>query len=436
MTRGLVIAAPASGCGKTVVTLALLRALRQAGMRVGSLKVGPDYIDPGFHRAASGGPCRNYDVWAMRPATLDRQLAAVATDTDLVLAEGVTGLFDGAADGTGSTAAAAARLGWPVVLVADATGQGASVAALVEGFDRHRADTRIAGVILNRVGSDRHRDILRAALAGTGVPVVGMIPRDPCLALPDRHLGLVQAAETSDLDRWIDRAADTIAEVLDRRTVLSLATETNLPAEDDGTPPLPPPGQRIAVADDAAFSFTYPHVLDGWRATGAEIDPFSPLADEAPTQDADAVYLPGGYPELHAGRLAACGNFLAGLRDAAARDAVIYGECGGFMVLGRSLIDRDGQAHGMAGLLPVETSFADPRLHLGYRKISLRGASFLGTTGAAFRGHEFHYSSRIGERSCEALFDATDATGAHADSAGCRQGKVMGSYLHLIDRAD
>lgn len=435
MVRGVVIAAPASGCGKTVITLALLRVLRRAGIRAGSLKIGPDYIDPGFHRAASGGKCRNYDPWAMRPETLDSQLAGVAGTSDRVIAEGVTGLFDGAVDGTGSTADAAARLGWPVLLVVDVRGQGASAAAVVEGFANHRDDTRIAGVIFNRVGSARHRDILSAAMAQSGIPVVGMIPRDPTLELPYRHLGLVQAAEQPDLDRRIDRAAALIEVEIDMDALAAVFSETGSVGSGGADVAVPPPGQRIAVARDAAFSFIYPHILDGWRLAGADLSFFSPLADNAPDAGADAAYLPGGYPELHAEKLAANDAFLNGLRAAAEGGATIFGECGGFMVLGENLVDRDGRRFGMAGLLPIETSFAEPRLHLGYRKLTLRDGGFLGNRGAAYKGHEFHYSSQIGKAPVDALFEATDAAGSDPRLAGCRRGAVMGAYIHLIDRA-
>jgi cobyrinic acid a,c-diamide synthase len=436
MTKGLVLAAPSSGCGKTVITLALLRAFRRAGMRPGSLKIGPDYIDPGFHRAASGGACRNYDPWAMRPEILDDQVARVAARCDMVIAEGGTGLFDGAADGTGSTADAANRLGWPVVLIADVRGQGASAAALVEGFARHRHDTRIAAVIFNRVGSGRHRDILNAAMAPTGIPILGMIPRDGALDLPDRHLGLIQADEQPDLDQQIDRAAALMEAEIRLDALLDLAAPI-APAADAGmAAPVPPPGQRIAVARDDAFSFIYPNVLDGWRRAGATITCFSPLANEAPAADCDAVYLPGGYPELHAGRLSRNEAFLDGLRRAAANDATIYGECGGFMVLGESLTDRDGKRFDMAGLLPVQTSFAEPRMQLGYRKLTLHDDGFLGKKGAQYRGHEFHYSSQIGPEPAAPLFGATDAMDKTLPPAGCGRGTVMGAYIHLIDRAD
>ena len=318
MTGGVVIAAPSSGSGKTVITLALLRALRAAGIEVGSLKIGPDYIDPGFHRVASGAECRNYDPWAMRLATLESQRDCVAGQVDLIVAEGVTGLFDGAADGTGSTADAANQLGWPILLVVDVKGQGASAAALVEGFAHHRKDTKIAGVIFNRVGSERHRAMLATAMASTGIPILAMVPRDAVFDLPDRHLGLVQAAELSGLDRQIDEAAALISAEIDLTALADLAGPVTASMLNHAAPPVPPPGQRVAVAADDAFSFAYPHILDGWRDAGTEISTFSPLADQAPDTRADAVYLPGGYPELHAGLLAGNRHFMDGIRGAPA----------------------------------------------------------------------------------------------------------------------
>ena len=436
MSKGLVLAAPSSGSGKTVITLAILRALRHAGFKPGSLKIGPDYIDPGFHRAASAGECRNYDPWAMRSGTLENQMIQVAANCDLVIAEGVTGLFDGAADGTGSTADAANQLGWPILLIVDVRGQGASVAALVEGFSRHRDDTQIAAVILNRVGSSRHRDILTAAIEPTGVPILGMIPRSEALALPDRHLGLIQAAEQPHLNQQIDLAAAVVEDEINLNRLIQYSE--NIATKEDGylSVQVPPPGQRIAVAQDDAFSFIYPNILDGWRRAGATISFFSPLADEAPADGSDAVYLPGGYPELHAGRLSKNDLFLNGLKQAAAAEATIYGECGGYMVLGKSLANRDGQCFEMAGLLPVRTSFSKPRLQLGYRKLTLLDDSFLGTKGVEYRGHEFHYSTQNYVGSASPLFSATDAVDKGLPQAGCRRGTVLGAYIHLIDRVD
>ena len=454
--KGLTVAAPASGSGKTTLTLGLLRRLAGQGVAVASAKAGPDYIDPAFHAAASGRPCLNLDAWAMRPETLGLAAARLATDATVIVCEGVMGLFDGAIVGDaenrhknddcndGSTAALSRITGWPVVLVVDAAAQGASAAAVVKGFAEFRPGVRIAGVVFNRVGGDRHAAILkescRAALPE--VPVLGCLPRAAGVELPERHLGLVQAGEHPDLESFLESAARLVAEHVDVDALLSLArpfaSSINDPASpsvaSSVAPPIPPLGQRIAVARDRAFAFAYPLVIDGWRAAGAEVTTFSPLADEAPEATADAVYLPGGYPELHGGKLAAAARFLAGLRARAEAGAVLYGECGGYMVLGRGLTDGHGRAHAMAGLLPVETSFASPKLHLGYRQARLPAAGPLGAAGAAYRGHEFHYAAIAAEGPGQPLFEAADAQGRGLGPAGLRAGSVMGSFIHLIDR--
>ena len=433
--RGVIVGAPASASGKTVVTLALLRHLARSGVAVASAKVGPDYLDPAFHARASGRPCLNLDLWAMRPATVAAAVGALARDADIVLCEGVMGLFDGADTGQGSTADLAALSGWPVVLVVDARAQAASAAALVRGFATHRADVHLAAVIFNQLGGERHADIVRRASAEAvpDVTVLGCIERHPDLALPERHLGLVQAGEHADLDAFLERAADLVAGRVDSAALVRLAQAWEPDAAPPG-PPLAPLGQRIAVADDAAFAFHYPLVLEGWRAAGAEVVPFSPLADEAPDGAASAVYLPGGYPELHGARLAANGRFLDGARAAAGRGALVFGECGGYMVLGRGLVDADGARHAMAGLLPLETSFAERRLHLGYRRARLDGDGPLGAAGSAFRGHEFHYAAVVEEGPGAALFRLSDAAGRDLGPAGQAAGTVMGSFVHLIDR--
>jgi cobyrinic acid a,c-diamide synthase len=429
--RGVIVAAPASGAGKTLVTLALIGALRAGGRRVASAKVGPDYIDPRFHAAASGRDCVNLDPWAMRP-TLIRALASeAAVGADLLVIEGVMGLFDGAEDGSSSTADLAALLGLPVLLVVDARRQAHSVAALVKGFSDFRADCHIAGIILNRVASPRHRAILETALAPLDIPVLGALKEDPETAMPSRHLGLVQAEELEDLLALLDRAAASAAEAIDLERCTALAAPFHTGR--DAVERLAPLGQRIALASDRAFGFTYPHLLGGWTAAGAELRSFSPLADEAPDADADAVFLPGGYPELHAGRIAQNETFLAGLRRAADRGALIYGECGGFMVLGEALIDAEGRGHAMAGLLPVETSFAKRRLHLGYRHLKHSGAL---PWPEHLKGHEFHYSTMAREGAAEPLFSARDSVGRQIGALGLRRGRVMGSYAHVIDAAE
>lgn len=437
MAAGLIIAAPASGSGKTAVALALLALARRRGIAISSAKVGPDYIDPAFHAAATGRPCFNLDGWAMGPAALRGVLAEAARDAAFVLIEGVMGLFDGAAPGpggaTGSTGDLAAALDLPVVLVMNAKGQGATAGAVLEGLARHRSDVRVAGVIFNRVGSAAHRAILEAAAQAAHIPVFGCLPALPALALPERHLGLRQASEIADLDRFLSAAADAIAPHLDPASLLGIAAP--IAVMGDALPGLPPLGQRIAVARDIAFAFAYPAQLEAWRRAGAALSFFSPLADEAPGAAADAVFLPGGYPELHAGRLSGNRRYQQGLRDAARRGALLYGECGGYMALGETLIDAEGIAHPMAGLLPVATSFARPRLHLGYRRAALLDAGPLGARGAAFAGHEFHYASVAHEAGDAGLFAARDAQGRDLGSFGRRQDKVMGSFLHLIDRA-
>ena len=434
MSRGVLIAAPASGSGKTTITLGLLRHLRNTGVAVGSIKVGPDYIDPAFHAAATGRPCFNLDAWAMRPDTLAGTVGLAAQGTELIVGEGVMGLFDGAPDGSGSTSDLAERTGWPVVLVVDAGGQAQSAAATVFGFARFRPDTRVAGVIFNRIGGPRHATLLRRACAPLDVPALGCLPRSAEMSLPDRHLGLVQAAEHPDLETFVERAAGLVGEHIDIDALVGLAAPPMVRGADPG-PMLPRLGQRIAVASDIAFAFTYPAALAQWRGTGAEIVPFSPLADEAPDADADAVYLPGGYPELYAGRLAANRTFMDGLRTAQARGAVIYGECGGYMVLGQGLTDAEGARHAMAGLLPVETSFAERRLHLGYRRARLVSGCPLGPADARFRGHEFHFAKVVGGDDEAPLFAVADAECRDLGCVGGRRGRVMGSFIHLIDRA-
>lgn len=435
---GVIVAAPASGHGKTVFTLGLLRHLANAGVAVAAAKVGPDYIDPAFHAAASRRPCINLDLWGMRRSTFALAQALLADGAERVVCEGVMGLFDGATSGEGSTADLAALSGWPVILVVDASAQAASAAAVVRGFATHRAGVEVKGVVFNRVGSPAHAAILAEACAEhvPEIAILGSLPRDEALSLPERHLGLVQAAETAALDALLDRAAGVIAEHVDIEALLALGRPWRTEGTAAATPPLPALGQRIAVASDAAFAFRYPLVIEGWRRQGAEILPFSPLADEAPDGAADALYLPGGYPELHAGRLAASARFLAGVRRAAAQGACLLGECGGYMVLGEGLIDGDGARHAMAGLLPLVTSFAAPKLHLGYRAARLAGAGPLGGAGAAFRGHEFHYAEIVSEGPGQPLFRCRDARGRELGTAGLQTGRIMGSFVHLIDQAD
>ena len=476
---GVMIAATRSGSGKTVLTLGLMRALGRRGYRVAGRKNGPDYIDPAFHAAVTGRPSYNLDSWSM-PADLLRRLAG-DDDADLVVCEGSMGLFDGVPAGEGqggSSADVAALTGWPVVMVHDCSGQSQSAAAILAGCAAYDPRIRVAGVILNRIASERHRRLVSDAMARVGMPVLGSVPRTDRLVLPERHLGLVQAGETGDLDLRVDAAADIVEEHVDLDALLRIVVGAAAPPEGEGVdakrrptrgaggalddapspwmapdlssrptslrdapssfgrgregpPPLRPPGQRIAVARDDAFSFLYPHIVDGWRSCGADLVFFSPLADEPPPPVCDSCWLPGGYPELHAGRIAAAGRFLAGLRSFALVRPV-HGECGGYMVLGAGLVDADGIRHAMAGLLGLETSYAKRKLHLGYRDAVTLHPSSLGAAGTRLRGHEFHYASILDLGGDAALAEAADAYGASPVPTGTRRENVTGTFFHAL----
>jgi len=341
--------------------------------------------------------------------------------------------------------------------VLDVAGQSQSAAAVAAGFAAFDPAVRLAGVILNRVGSERHRALVTDAIDQLGLPIFGAIPRDPALTLPERHLGLVQAGEHADLAARLARLADAVEQHCDVAAIVEAAQPLGharaRPGHPDtrgsasliemaGTSPamtrgedgvLRPPGQRIALAADAAFTFMYPHLLAGWRRAGAEVVTFSPLADEAPPEDCDACWLPGGYPELHAGALAAAENFRSGLARFAATRAV-HGECGGYMVLGEGLVDADGARHAMAGLLGHATSFAQRKLHLGYRTARLLADCPIGVAGASVRGHEFHHASVIAPGRDAPLAAVTDAQGRPVDVAGTWRAHVSGTFFHAIAR--
>jgi cobyrinic acid a,c-diamide synthase len=431
--RGLVIGAPRSGSGKTTVTLALLTALNRRGIAVRAAKSGPDYIDPAFHAAATGRAGLNLDSWAMPPALLEALASEAVGTADLLIIEGAMGLFDGASGEPGRSGASAdlaARFRLPVLLILDVSGQSQSAAAVLRGFMCHDASVHIAGVVLNRVGSERHRALVTDAIMPLNIPVVGSLPRDATLTLPERHLGLVQASEHGDLRPYLQRLAEIAERHINIDTVLMLAHPLASTAASTHLP-LRPPGQRIAVASDAAFSFIYPHLLDGWRRTGANIIPFSPLADEIPPDDCDCCWLPGGYPELHAPALASARRFRAGLAQFA-ESRPVHGECGGYMVLGEGLEDGEGVRHAMTGLLSHSTSFAKRGLQLGYRQATLLSDSPIGQAGHFVRGHEFHYATLMNVGNDAALVDLADARGRPLGKAGGRRGYVTGTFFHAI----
>lgn len=432
---GLLVSAPSSGSGKTTVMLGLLRAFAEDGLTVQPFKSGPDYIDPAFHRAAAGRGSFNLDTWAMHRGLL-AAIAARAEGTDLIVAEGSMGLYDGVAtrgeSGWGASAETAALLGWPVLLVLDVGGQAQSAAATALGFSHYRDDLPFAGVILNRVASPRHERLIRLGMERVGLPVLGALPRQGDLTLPERHLGLLQAVEHPDLDEAIAAYAAFLRAHSDLAAIRAAAAKADV-SQDPGASP-PPPAQRIALAQDEAFSFVYPHLLESWRVAGAEILPFSPLTDESPDPTADIVWLPGGYPELHAGRLSAAHRFHEALRTHA-ETRPVHGECGGYMALGQALVDKDGRSHPMAGLLGLVTSYEKRKLHLGYRQARLTAPIPGFGIGARLRGHEFHYSTIL-EQPDAPLAEVADADGAPVAETGSSRGRVTGSFFHLIAEAD
>jgi cobyrinic acid a,c-diamide synthase len=437
LAPGLLIAAPRSGSGKTLLTLGLLRAFKRAKLDVAGAKCGPDYIDPAFHAAATGVVSYNLDSWAMTEPLI-KGLAFESTQSrDLILCEGLMGLFDGVSGPSGrngSSADIAAMLGWPILLILDVSGQSQTAAAIVKGCTLFDQRLTIAGVVLNRVGSERHARLVTEAINEIGIKVFGALPRSTAIRMPERHLGLVQANETENLDHLLNDISDFISAHVDLAAVFAAVRPTQSANDQALALPfplaLPPPAQKIAIAHDKAFSFFYPHILVGWQKAGAEIMLFSPLADEAPPESADFCWLPGGYPELYAAQISAANNFLEGLRNFATIKPV-HGECGGYMVLGRSLADANGQVYPMAGLLHLDFSFAQRKLSLGYRNARLTADGPLGQKNSRLRGHEFHYATHT--KSSDAPFALVkDAHGGVEQISGSRRDKVSGSFFHVI----
>lgn len=435
----LLVAAPRSGAGKTTLTIGLIAALGEHGRQVRALKCGPDYIDAGFLAAVSGADCANIDSWAMSYGHMAAILRAAGDPQELLVIESAMGLFDGVAGRAGRSGAAAdvaTGFGIPVVLVIDVAGQAQSAGAVAKGLAAFEPRLDVGGAVLNGIASARHLRVASEGLVGAGIPLLGWLPRRPDIGFPDRHLGLVQARERKDLTRRVDALARQVAETVDLDRLEALARparERRDGSDESATCALDPPGQRIALADDDAFSFFYPHLAADWRRQGAEIVRFSPLADEAPPPDCDCCWLPGGYPELHAGRIASAGRFLDGLAAFAERRPV-HGECGGYMVLGTALEDADGNTHRMAGLMGHRTSFRERRLQLGYRRAVTERDCVLGGAGTAVRGHEFHYATARDEAADETFLTVFDGEGGVLGNAGGRRGKVTGTFFHAIAR--
>lgn len=431
--RVVVIAGVASGVGKTTVTLGLLEACRRRGLRVQAFKVGPDFIDPGFHEQVTGRPSYTLDGWM---CGRDHALATVArhaADADLALVEGVMGCFDGAAAAAddGSTAQMAKWLDAPVVLVLDAGAQARSAAAVVRGFEGFDPALRVAGVIANRVGGGGHARLLREAIASAcRAELIGAVPADPSLALPERHLGLVTAAEGTLTAARLAALGDVVERAVDLDRLLALAR----PLAAAGAPFVreragAPPRARIGVARDAAFQFYYPENLDLLRRAGADLVPWSPLSETPP--EVDGLYIGGGYPEVHARALAANAGARRAVAELASSGAPIYAECGGLMYLAESLEDMEGVAHPMVGVLPARVSMAPRGLTLGYREVRMVADTPIGGPGVVARGHEFHRSTLEEVPAAVPRAYRVAGPGCPEAAEGYVVGRVLMSYVHL-----
>ncbi len=446
--RVLVVAGAGSGVGKTTVTLGLLAAWRRRGLTVQAFKVGPDFIDPGLHALVTGRPSYNLDGWMCGRQRVLETVATRSADADLALVEGVMGCFDGA-DATGeagSTAEVAKWLGAPVVLVIDASAQARSAAALVMGFERFDPALRVAAVIANRIGGPTHGRMLAAAVrSACGAEPVGAIPHDDAIAMPERHLGLVTAAEGSLSPQRLERLADLVETSVDLDRLLTVASPLSSAGlagaiAEGGRAENPHPGRgfgrgrgpvraKIAVARDAAFQFYYPDNIELLADAGAELLFWSPLVDRPP--DADGFYFGGGYPELHARALAANERALRDVAKHAEAGTPVYAECGGLMYLAESLEDMNGVTHRMAGVLPTVVRMSPPRLTLGYREVHFVADTLLGPVGAVARGHEFHASTLAPvPASVERAYSMTGPGGAPR-TEGYLVGRALMSYVHL-----
>ncbi len=431
-TKGLVVAGVASGVGKTTVATGLMGALVARGLRVQGFKVGPDYIDPGYHARVTGRPSRNLDSWLLPHPILRALFERAAATADVAVVEGVMGLYDGRHGGgeQASTAEVAKLLGLPVVLVVDASRQARSAAATVLGFRAFDPDVRLVGVILNRVGSAAHLAALRDAIEGSaGLPVLGALEREPGLRLPERYLGLVPPSEGGVAESYFARAAAAVARGVDLPRLLRLAEPGPTANHAAPFPPAPLPARAcLAVARDRAFGFYYADALDLLAAQGLEVRDFSPLADPSLPPGTAGVYLGGGFPELFTADLAANEPLLRQLRTLGHRGLPIYAECGGLMYLARAIVDAEGRRHSLVGLVPGEVSLQGARLSLGYREVVGARDSLLVRAGERARGHEFHYSRLTMGRAAQPAYHVA---GRQPPAEGHARGNLLASYVHL-----
>lgn len=430
----LVIAGTSSGVGKTTATLAILTALRERGRLVQPFKVGPDFIDPGHHLAATGRPSRNLDGWMLGAELNHSIFAHAAVDADISIIEGMMGLFDGSSpvNEIGSTAELAKELNAPVLLVVDGSAMARSAAAMVAGYARFDPALRVAGVLFNRVGNDGHYQLLKAAVEqATDVVPVGYMRSDPAMTITDRHLGLVMATEQGD-DQLYRRLAKAALETVDLDRIEALAHSCVTLPGTVSQPMIKNHGRtiRIGVAQDRAFCFYYPDNLEVLEAAGAEVVTFSPLSDQV-LPNVEMLYLGGGYPELHGEALAKNTAMRAAVKRFAERGGVIYAECGGLMYLTDSIRDFDGRPHEMVGIFPAEAVIQKHGLTMGYRTVECSRRCILGEVGVTARGHEFHYSTLVSREPLEYACALSDASGNSKGQDGLTRRNVLALYTHL-----
>jgi cobyrinic acid a,c-diamide synthase len=437
------VSGTASGVGKTTVTLAMMAGLRRRGLAVQPFKCGPDFLDTGHHTRVSGRVARNVDTWMLSEEANRTVLRNAARDADVIVAEGMMGLFDGKSGGTetGSSAEIAKLLQLPVVLVVDAAKSARSIAAVVLGFEMFDPELRIAGVILNRVAGERHYEMLHEAIASTcKTRILGWLPRDPAIAIPDRHLGLQSAAEQSanTQDDTVDRLAVLAEKYLDLDELLTLQCGMEMAAFEPSRSSFFLSGNalRVGVASDEAFSFYYEDNLDLLRERGVEIIRFSPLHDAALPHDLDALYFGGGYPELHAERLSGSYQMLKQVRAFAASGRPVYAECGGMIYLARTLSVSNGTAYPMASVLPISMQMTEKLVKFGYVTVELVEDCLLGPKGTVVRGHSFHYSRIAAQEQLETSYRVHYSMSGEEEFEGFRRGSVLASYIHLHFRAN
>ncbi|MHB0866486.1 MAG: cobyrinate a,c-diamide synthase [Thermoleophilia bacterium] len=431
MSRPLVIAGHASGVGKTTVAIGLMGAFRRQGLTVAPFKVGPDYIDPGFHARATGVASRNLDTWLTSPRAVRDTFNRGAAHTDISVVEGVMGLYDGRAGGggEGSTAEAACLINGAVVLVVNCAGMARSLAPLLWGFHHFNKEVSLAGTILNNVGSPGHARMLREAAREAGVPVLGEIPRRPGVTLGSRHLGLVPADESEDLDAMLAQIIDHVGGHVDLEALTAITREPGM-EPDDETIAAPPPAAGapvIAVARDEAFSFYYVDSLEALEAAGARLQYFSPLRDEA-LPACDGLYLGGGFPEMHARQLADNGAMRRSVAAAVADGLPTYAECGGMVYLCRG-VEVDGRRHEMTGAVESEARMTDRRQALGYVEARARRANILLEEGGRLRGHEFHWST-VEWRDEDLAYDCFSNSKPQVEHEGFSRGNLLATYVH------